>query len=408
MYNFVLSQMYGEDSSSQPEFDPHAWTATIGGMETTRTHMHGFGTRVPITVLLTETHSNVATSESACGPINSNATSPAIALGEKMKNLSKNLGKICEEVHEEIKNTMAESMSEFMAHMEIMIMTNALLKLGNAGPSSSNFDKNLHVTTEGQEDAHSEKKSIEGDGGVKSGKKNKKTVTQDNVEKKGDKKDDKKDNVLLQLLRIVRIKGNLSLLINLLVVALLLILGLMTLEVYEKKKLEDRNTLEASKRPEERKVEDEDLESMQPIGKKKKKRTASLNLKKLKKKDNIKEEKARKTLSINEFLKLAEGETPHLRQRQKGDRPYGRRDIERPSSKGNGMRQNGRHDGRRPHGQGNRQRPSSSSKGDEEGPNERFVDERPNHQPDSERPGLLLIHPLLVLALTMSTINFPL
>ncbi|WRX11415.1 hypothetical protein QQP08_003902 [Theobroma cacao] len=280
----------------------------------------------------------------------------------------------------------------------------------------SEVEENLHVTTEGQEDAHSEKKSIEGDGGVKSGKKNKKTVTQDNVEKKGDKKDDKKDNVLLQLLRIVRIKGNSSLLINLLVVALLLILGLMTLEVYdEKKKLEDRNTLEASKRPEERKVEDEDLESMKPIGKKKKGQPACENLKKLKKKDNIKEEKARKTLSINEFLKLTEGETPHLRQRQKGDRPYGRHDIERPSSKGNGMRQNGRHDGRRPHGQGNRQRPSSSSKGDEEGRNERFVDERPKHQRDSERPaghgratGLLLIHPLLVLALTMSTINFPL
>ncbi|EOY03271.1 Uncharacterized protein TCM_018065 [Theobroma cacao] len=44
---------YGEDSSSQPEFDSHAWTEAIGGMETTRTHVYGFGTQVPAIALLT-------------------------------------------------------------------------------------------------------------------------------------------------------------------------------------------------------------------------------------------------------------------------------------------------------------------------------------------------------------------
>ncbi|XP_017976903.1 PREDICTED: uncharacterized protein LOC18613326 [Theobroma cacao] len=128
MYNSVLSQKYGENLSSQPEFDPNAWIEAIGGIETTRTHVYGFGTRVPVTALLTGTHSNVTTSESACGAINSNATSLAIALEEKVKNLSKNLDKIRDEIREEIKNAMTESMSEFKARMETMIMTNALSK----------------------------------------------------------------------------------------------------------------------------------------------------------------------------------------------------------------------------------------------------------------------------------------
>ncbi|WRX26532.1 putative transposase [Theobroma cacao] len=134
MYNFVLSQKYGEGSSSQPELYPNAWTEAIGGIETTRTHV--FGTQVPATALLTGTHNNVATSESACGPMPENTTSPATALEEKVENLSENLGKIREEICEEIKNAMAENMSEFMAGMESVIMTNALSKQGNAGPSS--------------------------------------------------------------------------------------------------------------------------------------------------------------------------------------------------------------------------------------------------------------------------------
>ncbi|EOX96417.1 Uncharacterized protein TCM_005665 [Theobroma cacao] len=42
--------------------------------------------------LLIGTHINVATSESACGPMPLNATSPAIALEEKVENLLENLG----------------------------------------------------------------------------------------------------------------------------------------------------------------------------------------------------------------------------------------------------------------------------------------------------------------------------
>ncbi|XP_021275913.1 uncharacterized protein LOC110410507 isoform X2 [Herrania umbratica] len=141
MYNSVLSQKYGEASSAQSEFDPHAWIEAIGGMETTCTHVYGFGTRVPVTALLNGTQSNAATSESACGPINANVTSPAIALEEKVKNLSNNLDKIHEEIREEIKNAMSESMSEFMACMEPMIVTNAISKQGNAGTSSLNIDK---------------------------------------------------------------------------------------------------------------------------------------------------------------------------------------------------------------------------------------------------------------------------
>ncbi|EOY31785.1 Uncharacterized protein TCM_038913 [Theobroma cacao] len=135
-----FTSKYGDDSSSQPEFDPYAWTEAIGGMETTRTHVYGFGTRVPATALLTGTHNNVATSESSCGLINSNVNSLAIALKEKVKNLSKNLDKIREEIHreihEEIKNAMAESMTEFMARIETMIMSNVRSKQGGVRPLS--------------------------------------------------------------------------------------------------------------------------------------------------------------------------------------------------------------------------------------------------------------------------------
>ncbi|EOY13556.1 Uncharacterized protein TCM_032154 [Theobroma cacao] len=139
MYNSVLSQKYGDESSSQPEFNPHAWTKAIGGKETTRTHVYGFGTRVPITALLTGTQSNVATSESTCGPINSNFNSPTNALEEKVENLAQNLNKIRDkirgEIREEMRNVMAEGMSEFMARMETMFMSNARSTLNDAGPS---------------------------------------------------------------------------------------------------------------------------------------------------------------------------------------------------------------------------------------------------------------------------------
>ncbi|XP_022759808.1 RGG repeats nuclear RNA binding protein A-like [Durio zibethinus] len=172
----------------------------------------------------------------------------------------------------------------------------------------------LPVSTEGQEDDQSEKKSSDGQDGAKSEKKSKKKESQDIFEKKDEKEEEKKN--------------------------------LMTLEEYERKMLEDRKILEAFKRPEQRKVEDKDFESMQLIGKKKE--DGQKSEERLKKKDNIKEEKVLKTLSINEFLKSAEGKTPYMRQRWNGDRPYGRRDTVRFNRNGNG----GRHDGRRPYGQG--------------------------------------------------------
>ncbi|EOY00811.1 Uncharacterized protein TCM_010747 [Theobroma cacao] len=132
-----------KSKSTSPEFDPHAWTEAIGGKETTCTHVYGFGTRVPATTLLTRTQSNVPTSESACGPINSNFNSLANALEEKVKNLAQNLNKIREkireEIHEEMRNVMAEGMSEFMARMETMFMSNARSTLGDA--RSSRLDK---------------------------------------------------------------------------------------------------------------------------------------------------------------------------------------------------------------------------------------------------------------------------
>lgn len=87
----------------------------------------------------------------------------------------------------------------------------------------------------------------------------------------------------------------------------------MTLEEYEKLLLEKRKALEAFKRTEERKVAvDKDLESMQVVEKKREEEILFVKLKsdkdKLKKKDSFdKEEKVRKSVSINEFLKPTEG-----------------------------------------------------------------------------------------------------
>ncbi|XVF21312.1 hypothetical protein REPUB_Repub12eG0080200 [Reevesia pubescens] len=199
----------------------------------------------------------------------------------------------------------------------------------------------LSVNTEGQDDAKSRKKSKE---------KNKKKETEEIFEKKNEKKEHERKN-------------------------------LMTLEEYEKN-LEDRKNLEALKRPEQRKVEDKDFESMQLIGKKKED-SLLRSEDKLKKKDNIKEEKVRKTLSISEFLKPVVGKTPYMRQRPYGDRPCVRHDIEKPNSKGNGER----HYGEWPSGRCNGgARPNGM--GDEDRSNGRFGGERPNNERDgdSERP----------------------
>ncbi|XP_008792951.1 RGG repeats nuclear RNA binding protein A-like [Phoenix dactylifera] len=84
----------------------------------------------------------------------------------------------------------------------------------------------------------------------------------------------------------------------------------MTLDEYEKLLQEKRKALEALRTVERRVVVDKEFEGMQLVEKKK---DDELKLKvekdKLKKKDNVeKEEKVRKSVSINEFLKPVEGE----------------------------------------------------------------------------------------------------
>ncbi|CAN6327499.1 unnamed protein product [Urochloa humidicola] len=87
----------------------------------------------------------------------------------------------------------------------------------------------------------------------------------------------------------------------------------MTLEEFEKIREEKRNTLLALK-TEERKVEvDKDLQSMQPLSNKKENDEIFVKLGSdkdaLKKKENAeRDERAKKSVSINEFLKPAEGE----------------------------------------------------------------------------------------------------
>ncbi|KAG7946495.1 hypothetical protein I3843_14G042100 [Carya illinoinensis] len=102
----------------------------------------------------------------------------------------------------------------------------------------------------------------------------------------------------------------------------------MTLEEYEKVLLEKRKALEALRKTEGRKVTlDKDLESMQLVERKK---DDSLFIKlksekeKLKKKGSLeKDDKVRKSMSINEFLKPAEGEL-HVAGRGRGGRGRGR------------------------------------------------------------------------------------
>ncbi|XVE72694.1 hypothetical protein DITRI_Ditri11bG0059400 [Diplodiscus trichospermus] len=196
----------------------------------------------------------------------------------------------------------------------------------------------LPMTTEGQEDSQSEKKSGEGMDDAKSRKKSKKKKKKKNNKKKDqDSFDEKKDEKKEKDMR-----------------------NLMTLKEYEKK-LEDRKNLEAFKRPEQRKVEDKDFESMQIVGKEKEDSQLKSE-EKLKKKGNIKEEKVRKTLSINEFLEPVKV----MWQRRYGYRPYGRRDIERADadSKGKGERYNTRLDGRMSRSQGDGDRADGKGYGE--------------------------------------------
>ncbi|KAK7277166.1 hypothetical protein RIF29_18317 [Crotalaria pallida] len=83
----------------------------------------------------------------------------------------------------------------------------------------------------------------------------------------------------------------------------------MTLEEYEKVLEEKRKALEALK-TEERKVDAKEFESMQPLSSKKDNDEifAKLGSDKDKRKDAFEKEKSKKSVSINEFLKPAEGE----------------------------------------------------------------------------------------------------
>ena len=46
-----MSQKYSSDESCHSEFDPQAWSDTIRGIETTCTHICGFGTTPPVKYL---------------------------------------------------------------------------------------------------------------------------------------------------------------------------------------------------------------------------------------------------------------------------------------------------------------------------------------------------------------------
>ncbi|XP_039142315.1 uncharacterized protein LOC120279447 [Dioscorea cayenensis subsp. rotundata] len=63
-----MSQKYGADESCHPEFDPQLWCDAIGGMETTRTHVYGFGTTPRGKSFLSPTNSIGEACSTACSP----------------------------------------------------------------------------------------------------------------------------------------------------------------------------------------------------------------------------------------------------------------------------------------------------------------------------------------------------
>ncbi|KAK7256373.1 hypothetical protein RIF29_29815 [Crotalaria pallida] len=112
----------------------------------------------------------------------------------------------------------------------------------------------------------------------------------------------------------------------------------MTLEEYEKLLEEKRKALQALK-TEERKVDIKEFESMKPLSSKKDNHDifAKLGSDKDKRKDTFeKEEKSKKSVSINEFLKPAEGENYY----NPGGRGRGRGRGSRGGSGGGGYRGN--------------------------------------------------------------------
>lgn len=103
---------------------------------------------------------------------------------------------------------------------------------------------------------------------------------------------------------------------------------LMTLEEYEKLYAEKRKALEAQKIEVRKVTADKDFEAMQLVEKKKEEillvKPEAANANKLKKKDSLeKDEKSRKTVSINEFLKPADGEAFFYRRAGRGGRGRG-------------------------------------------------------------------------------------
>ncbi|KAL8170199.1 hypothetical protein V2J09_022003 [Rumex salicifolius] len=95
--------------------------------------------------------------------------------------------------------------------------------------------------------------------------------------------------------------------------------NLMTLEEYEKLYAEKRKALEAQKIEVRKVTADKDFEAMQLLEKKKEEILLKPETAKLKKKDSLeKDEKSRKTLSINEFLKPADGEAFFYRRPGRG------------------------------------------------------------------------------------------
>ncbi|XP_039138850.1 uncharacterized protein LOC120276191 [Dioscorea cayenensis subsp. rotundata] len=68
LYTSSMSEKYGADESCHPEFDPQLWCDAIGGMETTRTHVYGFGTTPRGKSFLSPTNSIGEACSTTCSP----------------------------------------------------------------------------------------------------------------------------------------------------------------------------------------------------------------------------------------------------------------------------------------------------------------------------------------------------
>ncbi|XVF01858.1 hypothetical protein REPUB_Repub04eG0125500 [Reevesia pubescens] len=64
----LLCEKFGLDESCHPEFDPQSWCQAIGGIETTCTHVYGFGTTPRARDIFYPSSSTIETSFSTCAP----------------------------------------------------------------------------------------------------------------------------------------------------------------------------------------------------------------------------------------------------------------------------------------------------------------------------------------------------